>query len=172
MTEAVQMVPAQAALDQKLDAKKATPGEQFRATLAGKVHLKNGTELPSGTVLWGEVAKDDMNESGTSKLALSFTQAKLKNGSVIPIKATIVGIYGPDSGAPDPYPVTPGDQVPSSWNDGTLQVDQIGALAGVDLHSRISSRNSGVLTTNKKDDIKLGEGTEFSLAIAPARQNG
>ncbi len=33
-----------------------------------------------------------MNQSGTSKLALRFTNAKLKNGQTVPIKATIVGI--------------------------------------------------------------------------------
>lgn len=167
MTEANQMVPAQAALDEAIDARKATPGEQFEATLAAKVHLKNGAVLPTGTKLVGQVAKDDMQMTGSSKLALCFTQAKLKNGTVMPIKATIVGIYGPNSGSAEPYPTTPGDQVPTSWNDQTLQVDQIGAMSGVDLHSRVASNNSGVLTSTRKDDIKLGAGTEFGLAIAP-----
>ena len=47
--EATQMVPAQAALVDSLDAKKVQPGGQFKARLNGKVRLRNGSELPSGT---------------------------------------------------------------------------------------------------------------------------
>jgi hypothetical protein len=169
--EAMKMVSAQAALDHTLDSKKVTPGQAFDARLSSTVHLTNGSKLPSGTVLMGNVGTDDMQENGMSKLALRFTQAKLKSGQVIPIKATIVGIFGPDSGASVPYPQTPGDQVPVSWNDGTLAVEQLGVMSGVDLHSKISSNNSGVLVSTKRDDIKLKEGTEFGLAIAE-RGNG
>lgn len=164
--EAMKMVSAQASLDRTLDSKKTAPGQMFDAKLSSTVHLTNGTKLPSGTVLMGTVGTDDQQENGVAKLALRFTQAKLKSGQIIPIKATIIGVYGPGSGSPEPYPETPGDQVPVAWNDGTLQVDQPGVMSGVDLHSKISSSNSGVLVSTKKNDIKLGEGTEFGLAIA------
>jgi hypothetical protein len=39
-------------------------------------------------------------------------------------------------------------------------------MSGVDLHSQIDSQNSGVFVTTKKDDVKLGRGSNFSLAIA------
>ena len=107
-----------------------------------------------------------MNQSGTSKLALRFTEAKLKNGQSVPIKATIVGIAPPVNETADNIPVDAGDQVSNSWNDGTLIVDQIDALNGVDLHSRISSTNSGVFVSTKKDNMKLEHGSEFLLAIA------
>jgi hypothetical protein len=165
--EAMKMVPARAALDHTLDADKTKPGYEFRATLAKSVRLDNGVELPSGTMLLGRVATDDMNEAGTSKLALRFTQADLRDGQVVPIKATIVGVFKPESMNSEGYPVAPGDQVPNSWNDGTLAVDQINVLSGVDLHSRISSRNSGVFVSTKKDDVKLNSGSEMTLAIAP-----
>jgi hypothetical protein len=45
-------------------------------------------------------------------------------------------------------------------------VDQLNALSGVDLHSKIASNNSGVLVSTKNDDVKLRAGTEFALAIA------
>jgi hypothetical protein len=175
--EAMAMVHAQAALERVLDAKKATPGEQFEAKLASKVDLRNGPELPRGTVLVGKVGTDDMNVNGVSKLALRFTQAQLKDGQTVPIKATIVSVYGPDAGDFNPYSVAPGDQVPTSWNDGTLSVDQLNALSGVDLHSKIASNNSGVLVSTKNDDVKLRAGTEFALAIAeqpngPQNQSG
>jgi hypothetical protein len=61
-------------------------------------------------------------------------------------------------------------QIPNSWNDGTLQVDQIGAVKDIDLHSRISSHNSGVFVSTKKHDVKIPAGSEIALAIA-ARPN-
>jgi hypothetical protein len=171
MTEAMQMVPARAALTMSLDAKKAHDGHPIRAALAETVHLKNGTELPSGTALLGTVATDDMQLQGTSKLALRFTQAKLKNGKVIPIKATIVAVYPPEDENAEGYDVAPGDQDPNFWTSKTLQVDQLGALSGIDLHSKIASKNSGVFVSTRKDDVKLTQGSEIALAIA-AQSNG
>ena len=164
--EAMRMVPAQAAIDRTLDSDKTKPGDPFRAKLVQKVQLDNGPELPAGTMLIGTVATDDMNEGGTSKLALRFTQADLKDGQIVPIKATIVGIYGPDNTDSNGYFTEAGEQMPNSWNDGTLQVDQMGIMSGVDLHSRISSKNSGVLVSKKKDDLKVSSDSEFALAIA------
>jgi hypothetical protein len=166
--EAAEMVPAQAALEETLDSRNASPGQPVRAILADTVHLKDGTELRSGTVLEGKISTDDMQENGTSKLALCLDQAHLKDGKTIPIKATIVGIYGPGSGigVGEGYPITPGDQVANDWSRTVQGVDQIGAISGADLHSRISSQNSGVLVSTKKDDIKIKSGTEFALAIA------
>lgn len=167
--EATQMVPAQAVLKTSIDARNATPGQPIEARLSDTVHLKNGQKLHSGTVLEGKVAKDDMQENGTSKLALCFDQARLKDGKTIPIKATIVGVFGPGAGTEENqgYPIQAGDQVSNNWTRSVHAVDQIDALSGIDLHSRISSQNSGVLVSTKKDDIKLKPGTELALAIAP-----
>lgn len=165
--EASDMVPAQAALDKTLDAKSVKAGDQFEAKLTGKVHLKNGTELPSGTQLVGTVSTDDMQQNGQSKLALCINEAKLKDGKTVPVKATIVGVYGPGTGAPSPYPEMPGDQVTNEWTSSIHQIDQLGALSNVDLHSKLTSKNSGVLVSTKKDDFKLKQGTELALAIAP-----
>ncbi len=160
--EAAQMVAAQAAVSKPLDAKNAQPGQQFQASLRGKVQLKNGPELPRGTVLIGTVASDDKPESGGVKLALRFTEARLKDGKVVPIKATIVGISPPD---------TPEDEAGNSWSAKTLQFDDIGAVPGGDLHSNIASQNSGVFVSSKKDDVKLPAGCGLSLAIAAAPSN-
>lgn len=163
--EAMRMVPARAELTKTLDAKRLQPGRQFRAKLAQTVHLDNGVELPSGTLLIGTVARDDMQTAGTSRLALRFTEAILKDGKTIPIKATIVGLFGPESESAQGYPVTPGDQVPNSWNDRMLQIDQENVGGGVALHSRISSSNSGVFVAKDKD-VKLRSGSELQLALA------
>ena len=112
------------------------------------------------------IADDDMQIHAMSKLALRITKAELKDGKVIPVKATIMGIDAPQSTNDEGFPVAPGDQEPNDWNKGTLAVDQIGALHDVDLHSRISGRNSGVFDSTTNDNMKLREGTELELAIA------
>lgn len=165
--ESADMVRAQAALDRTIDAKQVKAGDQFSAKLANKVHLKNGTELPAGTELVGKIGTDDMQQNGMSKLALCLDQAKLKDGKTIPVKATIVGLYGPGAGPSETYPVAPGDQVDNDWKHSETGVDQPGALSGIDLHSKLASRNSAVLVSTKKDDFKLKRGTEFALALAP-----
>ena len=92
------MKPASALLVKTLDASKDQSGETVDAKLAGKVTLTNGTELPKGTMLLGKVTADDMQQQGMSKLALRFDQARLKDGTTVPIRATIVGFLRSASG--------------------------------------------------------------------------
>lgn len=159
-SEASRMVAADAILDNGIDAKKVQPGEQFRATLRDTVHLKNGTELPRDTVLIGAVATDQMREGGTSALALRFTQAKLKDGKVIPIQADIMGVTSQsDSDQTWDFHHSPFD-----WNGTTLRIDQ--PLSGFDLHGSIGSPDSGVFVSTKKDEMKISSGSQLSLAIA------
>ncbi len=153
--EATQMKPARAVLVHTLDADKDHDGSSVAAKLDQKVTLDNGTQLPKGTMLLGKVAQDDMQEQGQVKLAVRFDQARLKDGSTVPVRATIVGLYG-------------GDQVPNDWTPETVQMDQENVASGVDLHSKISSQNSGVFVSTKKDDIKLRAGSEIQFAIGPA----
>jgi hypothetical protein len=157
--EASQMVPADAHLVKTLDAKKSQSGTQFEAVVDGTVHLKDGTELPHGTVLVGTVATDQMQTGGTSTLALRFTEAKLKDGKTFPIHAMIAEITGPveDVGYMENL---------LAWSGQAYQIDEIGAVHDVDLHSSITDANSGVLVSTKKDDVKLAAGSRLSLAVA------
>lgn len=167
---ASQMVPTRAGLMQTIDAKNAKQGQEFKAKLPHKVHLKDGTELPANTVLIGKIGQDDMNVQGRSKLVLCINQARLKDGKTVPVKATIVGIYRPGSQDDEAYTPAAGDQMPNTWHKGIMRVDEIDALHNVDLHSNIKSQNSGVLVSKKEDDIKLKPGTELALAIAGENQ--
>ena len=165
LQEAQQMVAARASLTSTLDARSIHSGDKFRATISENVHLNGGTELHKGDALLGEVVTDDMNTPGNSRIAVRFTQADLKNGQTIPVKATIVAIYTPTQLLTNnEYGET--DQFPNSWTDGTLSVDQLGVVSGVDLHSRISSQNSGVFVTTTKKNVKIPAGSEVALAIA------
>jgi hypothetical protein len=163
--EAAQMVRARSYLQSTLDAKDSRPGTQFAAILSQNVHLKNGSELPRGTKLIGTVATDDMQMHGASKLALRITSAQLKDGKTIPVKATIVGVFAPETENMQGYNVMPGDEEANDWNNSMLTYDQINAMSGVDLHSRIAGQNSGVFVAKKKDDVKISAGSELALAI-------
>jgi hypothetical protein len=160
--EATRMVPAQANLTRPLNSRNSRVGQKFEARLNEKVHLKNGPVLPKGTELVGKVVKDQASSNGKSTLALRFTQADLKGGKTIPIKATIVGLYSNADQDASSYGVA---EMPNNWTPKTLQVDQINALNHVDLHSKISASNSGVLQSDKSN-IHFSSGTEFALAIA------
>lgn len=162
---ASEMVPAQAVLAQAIDAKKMQPGQQFQAKLSDTVHLKNGVDLPRGTTLVGTVATDKMGVDGKSTLALRFTKADLKGGKEIPIQATIVGVAPPAYGSA--WDGSGGQAPPSPWNGSALQVDEIGVMSGIDLHSRIAGEDSGVFVSNRKDDMKFLNQSQLSLAIAP-----
>lgn len=171
--EANEMVRATVALTRALDAKKDQQGSQFEARLEKTVHLKNGPELPKGTLLVGKVTADDMQEQGASKLAVRFTEAKLKDGTTVPIHATIMQLYPPvgltQSGSPIPQessPITEADGDTNTWNHQELKVDQMGALKNVDMHSSVASQNSGVFVSTKKDDVKLWQGSQLDLALA------
>jgi hypothetical protein len=166
--EANGMVRGVVALSHTLDAKSAHPGSQFEAKLESTVHLANGTDLPKGSMLMGQITSDDMNQSGTSKLALRFTQAKTKEGNTVPVRATIMEVFPPKEfngyGSPnmDMGTLWPNEAEP---NGHITKVDQIGAINGFDLHSNINSQNSGVFVSTKKVDVKLHQGTQLALAI-------
>lgn len=148
---------AQALFTSTLDAKTLQPGATFTVKLDGKVHLPNGKELPSGTVLHGTVVTDDLNVAGDKKLAVRFTTADVKGGQTIPIRATILGLQAEsDLGTADP------NELPL----GAMGVDRVGVENGVDLHSRFSSENSGVFVASGKSDVKLKVGSAVDLAIA------
>ena len=160
---AQRMVPAQAELKNTIDAKNAQDGQEFQAILNDKVELKNGQELPRGTVLVGKIVTDQVHASGKSKLTLRFTQARLKDGKMVPIKAMITGAYSQSD---------PEAQYGSGWTPSQLQIEQLSAIhSGLDLHSSVTARNSGMFEAAKKDDVKLDRGSNFSLAIAPGRNS-
>jgi hypothetical protein len=163
--EAAQMVPAKAVLTTTLDTAKMQPGYQFQATLAKTIQLKNGPELPSGTVLIGTVVADE--QAGTrSSMALRFTLAKVKNGGEVPIKATIAQVFPPHIDYGVSHTPDAADNPGNAWDPNTLVIDQIDAVSGGDLHSRIAGADSGVFVSTTKPVMKLPAQSEMVLAIA------
>jgi uncharacterized lipoprotein YbaY len=160
-SEAAQMIPALARLPHTLDADKDHQDSTFEVELSHKVTLSNGTVLPSHTVLNGRVTRDEMPTAGGSEFAVRFDQAQLKDGKTVPIKATIVDIT---RATPD----NDDSAASNDWTSQTLNVEQLNAVSGVDLHSEIASNDSAVFVSTKKRDVKVPAGTEFKLAIGPA----
>ena len=78
MQKAREMVPAGASLTQTIDAGKVKQGDQVKATLNGKVQLKNGPELPSGTELIGQVTVDQMQNDGTYTISAGVYQCPVE----------------------------------------------------------------------------------------------
>jgi hypothetical protein len=154
-------------LTHPVDGKKLTSGTTIQTRLVHPVTFANGTKLPAGTVLNATVVQDDMQLDGKAKLALRFTDARMKDGKTIPIKATILAV------ATQPIPGPNGPEmgeteleVPANLNNQSDVVDSEGVSPGVDLHAKASSQNSGVFVTKSKDDIKLPYGTKIELALA------
>lgn len=168
--EASRMVPVRVRLDGTLDTRRTQPGHAVQATLREPVQLQNGQFLPKGATLLGVVTKDS-TESAETKLALRFDRARLKNAETFPVQATIVSVYSP-SPMHRSNPTGAADEPSNFWNGRTVQISQVNALPGVDLHSQIAGANSGVLVTNRKNEVKLRKGSRLALAIAPAYEQG
>lgn len=164
------MVPARAYLQHKINARDAQVGTHFGATLSEAVQLKNGSELPKGTELIGSIVTDDMQAKGTAKLALRITAARLKNGETIPVKATIVSVFGPENETPQGISIVPGEEEGNVWNQNVLTVDQLNAESGVDMHSSVDDANSAEFVSSKKNNVKISAGSELALAIAEQPQ--
>ena len=158
-SETVRRVIVQADFAKPIDAKMIQPGQQVKVVLSDKVQLKNGPALPRGTMLLGTASTADAQSGGAAKLTLCFTEAQLKDGKTIPIKATIVGVFPVNSlELADSY----------IWNSKSLMVDQTGFVPGLELHSNIVESASGVFVSTKGDAVKLVPGNRIALAIEVA----
>lgn len=152
------MVPAQATLVEPLDQKKLQAGQQFHAALGEKVELRNGPELPKGTVLVGTVAASEQTAGGGSKLVLRITTAQLKDGKTVQVKVTIVGVYAAGDEA---------DRQLNVWSQKAGATEEENVFAGVDFHSDTASSDSGSFVSSGKSQVKLPKGSGLSLAIGP-----
>lgn len=159
--EAATMAPAQAALENGLDARHLQTGSQIQAKLTDSVHLKDGRKLPRGTRLIGSVTAGSTQPGAASRLAIRFTQAYLKDGKTLPITASIVGEAPPY----DSRETAVATDISPTWDGKTVQFDEMGVISGVDLHSRIGAENSGIFVATGRDDVKLAAGSRLALAI-------
>jgi hypothetical protein len=92
----IEMVPARAELQKGLNAKKLKPGETVTAKLEQTVNLPNEPALQRNTVLTGQVDAVEVSQHhSNSKITVTFNQAKLKDGTVLPVKVTVMKLAAP-----------------------------------------------------------------------------
>jgi hypothetical protein len=163
----LQLVSTNAQLDHTLDSRKAMQGQLVTAKITTSVRTAEGMELRKGTELIGKVtALEQGGKNEMTQVAITFTQARLKDGSTIPVKATLLGALPPaeDNYGDGGLPIAP---IEPHSVASDAQVDQeAGVLSNIAMHSAVQSDNSGVFLS-KKDKIDLLSGTQLQVAIAP-----
>lgn len=83
-----------AELDKLVHVKRAKVGDTVTAHLTAPATLPDGTELPKGSKLSGQITdiKVKADKEGPSKLGLLFTSVATKNGPEIAIQAAVVSV--------------------------------------------------------------------------------
>jgi hypothetical protein len=92
----IQLVAAKASLDKTLDAKKAKQGDSVTAKLQQDVQIPGAQNLPKNTELTGHIDQVEASQhKSDSTIVLTFDHARLKDGQLLPIKATVMAIAQP-----------------------------------------------------------------------------
>ena len=93
-----EMKPVNTELVGKLDSKTAKPGDKVIAKTKEDVKTADGTDIPKGSKLLGEVTavKPHSKEVQNSEVAVRFDRAELKNGQDLAIRSTVQSIAPPE----------------------------------------------------------------------------
>lgn len=164
-TQTVKMVMVRANLSKTLDAKKTKVNDPVAAKLMYDGKFQDGTVLPRNTVLSGHVDRVQPSEKKSDSLIqVTLDKAVLKDGKVIPIKATIMKLHalvspfasvaGGDSGTS----VSPSSAAPADSQSGADGVN------GVTLQSDVDQSFSGIFQSSGRN-VRLSGGTEMDIAI-------
>jgi hypothetical protein len=165
------LVSASAQLVRGLNTKSAHIGQVVMAKLTSGVEANGQTELPSGTMLMGKVAQVQNSKGNETQISVVFNEARLSNGSQVPIKATLLAAYPPVvTGITDDTSSQMIVQPRHIRSDQTIQ-QNTGALGNVMLKSAVQSEVSGVFLS-KDHNFNLDRGTRLQLAIAPETKSG
>ena len=95
-TRTIQLVGVRAVLDKSLDARKAKQGDAVVAKPEVKIHVADGLDLETSSLLLGRVdAVHPSTDKSDSAIAVTFDKVRLKGGREVPVKATILWIGQP-----------------------------------------------------------------------------
>lgn len=156
-------VAAKALLSDYVSSHWTKAGEPIKAKLSNKVQLSDGTILSRGTVLLGHVDQVEKSQHGSNgTITLTFTEAKTKAGTVLPIKATIIRVA-------DAF--DPGDPIFSVYLDSNFTLPTTADVVvtplnkgSVGLKSSQDAALSGTVIRNG-ENLELADGTQLQLAI-------
>ncbi len=170
-SQAWHLVGVNAHLQRSINTSSARSGQKVVAKLNEAVTTSSGIRLDRGTLLMGRVAHvSDSSHRGPSSLSIVFTSAKLHNGRVIPVKATVLSAargsaYGWEDSSnplgPAPHHVSPKENVQQ----------KPGLLTDTAMRSAVGNHNSATFV-RKNGNIKLLAGTYLQLAIAAHGSDG
>lgn len=163
------LMSTNAVLNRSLSSTQIAVGQRVLAHLTMKLHTRDGLNLPRNTELIGKVSELQRGHGKMTSVALVFNEARLKNGHMIPIKATILGAMPPnDGGYNGGGNFFPDTSKPVAYN---ASIDQeSGSFRNVALHAAVQSSNSGVFLS-KRNKFRLPAGTQLRIAIAPSHMS-
>jgi hypothetical protein len=97
-TNSPRIIGIRARLEKSLDAKKAKEGDVVVVRPEVKIHLADGLDLDTGSLLIGRVDKVQPSVGGgDSAIAMTFNKVRMKGGREVAIKATILWLGEPPS---------------------------------------------------------------------------
>lgn len=161
----MQLMSTNAQLNHALNSSRISLGQRVTAHLTMELRTDHGMVLPRNTQLIGKVSQLQRGHNKTTRVSLVFSEARLKNGHVVPIKATLLGAMPPADGFysgesqyfPDTsHPVSPKEKIDQ----------EAGVLNNVSLQAAVLSHVSGTFLS-KRGKIRLPAGTQLRIAIAP-----
>lgn len=157
------LVGVNARLDHTISSQSAKVGETVTAKLKEKVTV-DGVKLPKNTTLIGTVTEAKSSENrGPSSLVLTFTEAELKGGKKIKVKATVIAAYPADQ-ADQSVNSNQFLPLPPATVSSDFAADQSGALGKISLSSS-AQKDSSVTFTQKKGNFRLDAGTYLQMGI-------
>lgn len=172
----VQMVNLVATVDKTVDTKKAKAGDPFNAKVTAGSKLDDGTDVPAGSFLEGHIDSVTPSENkGDSVLTVTFDKLAIKNGTEVPIKATITRVESTsqDSGDDKPYSDPSSYRVASIPSTKPASMQDPNAPKGphavpdLTLKSSPHDATSGTLTYAKKN-LKLTNSFQLQVSVASA----
>src|SRR6185437_473179 len=161
-TQNLKLVSANARLTHDLNAKDAAQGQTVTAKLTSDVKAADGMNLEKGTMLTGKVEQvRKSSDNGPSQISVVFNEARLKDGKTVPVKATLLGAYPPNSGSY--YADTGSNGTLTAGEPQTIPADQkivqeAGTLSHVTMRSAVQSKASATFSS-KDRDVNLKRGT-------------
>jgi hypothetical protein len=181
--EIIQMANLLANFEKTIDAKKTKPGEVFTAKTVTPATLNDGTAVPVGSVLEGQVDSATPSEHHSdSTMTVTIDKLHLKDGKDVHVKAIIVAVASLEptfggGGKPDDQPFdrpagSPPSMMPSSASGNTSANGSTTgphAVPGLSVTSSVKDSNSGTFT-QKKGNVHLSNENQIqvSMAVVPA----
>lgn len=180
-TQARKVPPASltAEFTKSIDSKRAQVGDRVNAKTTTDAKLPNGTDLPKGTTLVGNVVdvKAKTKEDKNSHLVLALNRAVLKDGQEVPIRATVTSVTAPAEDASNGMAATPSagggsmaarsGRGPSSsgarGSTSTLAAEPRAPTTSIDTGSQASS-TPGQMLKSLEDHVAVGNKPNVMLS--------